>query len=770
MIVSAPASATRNPPPVPLAAPTEAQGSNAAKTIPFKNVLDGLEAYGTSSDENVSGEQKADSQDPTSKKNGTSAGNKGASAGKTMPDATPGPQRHGAPQLGMLQIPFQSNQNLTQAAVALAAPDASSASDTTDAPAAQKTAGDQQNASALEAIAPESTEPAESVEQGHTVPTSTGKARTGASVQTPQGTASSAPGKSSAIEANLIADPAPAVNAVSASKAVPAVTPAVTSSAAKPQAMTKPEIATEAGSGTPKLQTPGELRPASPSRSVSLASTVPSQPKSTPVASPEAIAVPSPHGVGANPPAANKWQQLAAETPQTPRTSAAGSVSDKSPKVSGEPEASSTTAPVPATKGLVSKTAVAQVLPQSRQSIPATTLSQPAVTPPIPAAPAITTRATTPVAPPPSTSPNPKDTSARNVVSPDSLRSDSVPADDAPTNAGRPQRAANNIDSTALPPAVTHIETASAPAAERPAPETPESNVGAQSEAIEGAATAKSQTPLAPQAENFAFAVRMIAPDDAVLAEAQPTVSAAQPQISGTKPAVTQQAPAQAPQQPGQSETSSNSKIETQSPAPDTDKTGPRDSKAADLPQSGQTQETVARSEVSVTPVPSEINSALPSSGLAEAAHDSPSLAAQETHLMTPELPRTSASTDILLHLTGDGQSSAAIRVADRAGTVNVSVHAADPVLRESLRSNIEQLSSQLTGQGWKADVMKPAAVAAQSDSQPDSHSGGQRSSQQQQSFGGDRQQRDRRAQAGYWQQELDQQISGGDAQTGGKG
>jgi len=153
----------------------------------------------------------------------------------------------------------------------------------------------------------------------------------------------------------------------------------------------------------------------------------------------------------------------------------------------------------------------------------------------------------------------------------------------------------------------------------------------------------------------------------------------------------------------------------------------------------------------------------------AEAAHANLPLATQEAHLLAPEMPKTSTSSEILLHLTDNDQSSAAIRVADRAGSVNVSVHASDPVLRESLRSNLGDLSNQLSNQGWKADVIKSAAVAAQSGSQQDSHAGEQHGSQPQQSFGGDRQpQRDRRANGGQWQQELDQQISGGNALSGG--
>jgi len=73
-----------------------------------------------------------------------------------------------------------------------------------------------------------------------------------------------------------------------------------------------------------------------------------------------------------------------------------------------------------------------------------------------------------------------------------------------------------------------------------------------------------------------------------------------------------------------------------------------------------------------------------------------------------------------------------------------------------------------LSGQGWKAEVTK-SAIATQSGSQQDSPQSGQRGSQQQQSFSGDRQpQRDRRSNGGQWQQELDQQISGSDALSGG--
>jgi hypothetical protein len=140
-----------------------------------------------------------------------------------------------------------------------------------------------------------------------------------------------------------------------------------------------------------------------------------------------------------------------------------------------------------------------------------------------------------------------------------------------------------------------------------------------------------------------------------------------------------------------------------------------------------------------------------------------------DAHLLTPEPPKASAGSEILLHLSDGNQSAAAIRVADRAGALSVSVHAADPVLRESLRSNLGELSAQLNQQGWKAEVTKTAVAATHPESQPDSQSGEKRGNQQQQSSNDDRQpQRDRRGNGGQWRQELEQQISGGNAHAGG--
>jgi hypothetical protein len=128
-----------------------------------------------------------------------------------------------------------------------------------------------------------------------------------------------------------------------------------------------------------------------------------------------------------------------------------------------------------------------------------------------------------------------------------------------------------------------------------------------------------------------------------------------------------------------------------------------------------------------------------------------------------PEAPRTNATGEILLQLGGKDQAAAAIRVSDRAGTVNVSVHAADADLRSSLRSNLGDLASQLSHQGWKTEVVKTGTTLTRGETSQDPRQDGQRSpGQQQPSSQGERQpQRDRRAASGQWRAEFEEQSSG---------
>lgn len=341
-----------------------------------------------------------------------------------------------------------------------------------------------------------------------------------------------------------------------------------------------------------------------------------------------------------------------------------------------------------------------------------------------------------------------------------------------------PAPAATVVASTSLPPPLPadHEVMDRAPEASSPSVD--------QHEAL--AVTPAPKIPLLPEAGNFAFAIRMLGLESASshssLTDSNATDSKAPVTTSDTpvtQIALTQtkgpaiQSPASNLQQPEppSNQASSGQQRETQPAAVESEKPDTGTQNQPDLVKTQLAPGIVPHwNDAAVLQAP-EIGSSAPASEPVEAARPNLPLAAQETHFTTPELPRTSSNSEILLHLTGNDESSAAIRVADRAGSVNVSVHASDPVLRESLRSNLGELSTQLNAQGWKADVVKSAGVATHSESQQDSQAGGQRGSQQQQSSGGERQpQRDRRANGGQWQQELDQQTTGGDALPGGNG
>lgn len=141
--------------------------------------------------------------------------------------------------------------------------------------------------------------------------------------------------------------------------------------------------------------------------------------------------------------------------------------------------------------------------------------------------------------------------------------------------------------------------------------------------------------------------------------------------------------------------------------------------------------------------------------------------ALQDAQPILPETPRPSATSEILLQLGGKDQA-AAIRVTDRGGAVNVSVHATDPDLRSSLRSNLGDLATQLTHQGWKTEVVKTGTTLTRGETPQDPQQDGQRSpGQQQPSSQGERQsQRDRRGSSGQWLAEFEQQASGNSGGT----
>ncbi len=153
--------------------------------------------------------------------------------------------------------------------------------------------------------------------------------------------------------------------------------------------------------------------------------------------------------------------------------------------------------------------------------------------------------------------------------------------------------------------------------------------------------------------------------------------------------------------------------------------------------------------------------------------HSTPSrgFAIQDVQPVLPEIPKPPTSTEILLHLGAKDQSTASVRMVDRAGTVNVSVHASDPDLRSSLRSNLSDLASQLTGQGFKTELVRPAVIAANTNNQHDTRHGSQGSSGQQHHSTPDGRypQRDRRTGTELWLEELEQETTGTAGASGGK-
>ena len=404
-------------------------------------------------------------------------------------------------------------------------------------------------------------------------------------------------------------------------------------------------------------------------------------------------------------------------------------------------------------KSPVSKSPGRTARPDSKPPQPASTANGQTASPeptPLPA-PVVTPAPTSPsdVLSTPSANVTPQDAAPEQKTARPSAVSDTVAASSAPTLAPAPVSVSRDVMNQASD------TTNSASRAQREAwPMTP-----------------APKTPLLPQAENFAFAVRMLglegSPRHSPVTQSKAPVTTnetSQPKSPVSRPQSSDSQPRQV-----QSQASSDSRNETQPAANETVRSDTRGHDLSHFAEPQQTPGVTAHwndAAVFQAPMHGSIEVAPEP---AQAARPDLPLAAQESHLLAPELPKTPASSEILLHLTGNDQSAAAIRVADRAGSVSVSVHASDPVLRESLRSNLGDLSNQLSAQGWRADVLKPAAVAAHSGGQQDSHAGGERSSSQQQSNGGDRQpQRERRANGGQWQQELEQEITGGSAHPGG--
>ena len=147
-----------------------------------------------------------------------------------------------------------------------------------------------------------------------------------------------------------------------------------------------------------------------------------------------------------------------------------------------------------------------------------------------------------------------------------------------------------------------------------------------------------------------------------------------------------------------------------------------------------------------------------------------------DTRIEAPA-PLTSAAqpstpvNEISLRVNGADQSSAAIRVLDRSGEIRVSVHASDPQLANTLRSDVDELRSHLATRGWDADVWKPEGGSTsvtpasvnngRSESQNQDNSAGRRDGQPQQQS---RQQQNQSEKRPEWMDELEASVVKGAA------
>ena len=94
----------------------------------------------------------------------------------------------------------------------------------------------------------------------------------------------------------------------------------------------------------------------------------------------------------------------------------------------------------------------------------------------------------------------------------------------------------------------------------------------------------------------------------------------------------------------------------------------------------------------------------------------------------------TTPLNQITLRVANANQTSASIRMIDHSGELRVAVHASDPQLADSLRGNVEQLTSRLNNNGWSTEVWKPTvAPAVRSESSPQDMQQGQQATKDQQ-------------------------------------
>jgi len=270
---------------------------------------------------------------------------------------------------------------------------------------------------------------------------------------------------------------------------------------------------------------------------------------------------------------------------------------------------------------------------------------------------------------------------------------------------------------------------------------------------------------LPPRTENLAFSLRLLDSDSAELAHHVPATS--QPTAAQTQPNNQTQGQTQ-----GQTQAQTKTDVRTATPAATAPPVATATRAAAPAATPAEAAAGTANPTWSETAATQHVDlrTDIPLAEPQAPVNPSTVAAMHDAQPVLPETARPNTTGEILLQLGGKDQP-AAIRVTDRAGAINVSVHATDPELRSSLRSNLGELASQLSHQGWKTDVIKSGTTLTRAEtSQQDSRQDGQRSSSQQQSSAqGERQpQRDRRAASDQWLAELEEQASGNSGNPGG--
>jgi hypothetical protein len=110
-----------------------------------------------------------------------------------------------------------------------------------------------------------------------------------------------------------------------------------------------------------------------------------------------------------------------------------------------------------------------------------------------------------------------------------------------------------------------------------------------------------------------------------------------------------------------------------------------------------------ARASETVAPAPSAPRASISGAAASVPAHET----------AAPDAPGTGSARDIALRLTADDNSAVEVRLSERAGEVRVAVRSADPALTESMRARLPELVDRLGARGYETETWRPEQPAA---------------------------------------------------------